>query len=58
MKEGGSTVQCFFLSDPSPAVPKHREGGARWESMFYLTNVMHLALVWWTTALASNTRSE
>lgn len=39
-------------------VPRHKEGSVRWESMFYVTNFMHLALVWWTTALASNTSSE
>lgn len=56
VKKGGSelgsvegSIICSF---------KAKEGSMRWESMFYLTNFMHLALVWEKTALASNTRSE
>lgn len=33
VEEGGSIVEWFFLSDPSPAVRRHREGGARRESV-------------------------
>lgn len=42
VRKGDQLLSVFSSSDPSHAVPRHREGGVRQESVFYLTNFMHL----------------
>lgn len=56
VKEGGSEVGSVEGS----IICSSKAQGGQYETgiWFFLTNFMHLALVWGTTALTSNTRSE